>query len=127
MSADREACSSFFRNVFDAEVGAECGLYLESIRFLLTWIRRDCKLFHLWDCQLLFAVADCGGATHSADLSREVKVTKFSLLINVHDTDACVYSCMLQTSFALMLNKPNHYVLCEFADLSALYVYANFI
>ncbi len=45
MSADREACCSFFRNVFDAEAGAECGLYLESIRFLLTWIRRDLNSF----------------------------------------------------------------------------------
>lgn len=85
MSADREACSSFFRNVFDAEAGAECGLYLESIRFLLTWIRRDFELFHLWDCPLLFAVADCG-ATHSADSSREVKVTKFSLLVDARAT-----------------------------------------
>lgn len=80
----------FFRNVFDAVAGAECGLYLESIRFLLTWIRRDCKLFRLWDCQLLFAVADCGGATHSADSSREVKVTKFSLLMT--RSDACVFT-----------------------------------
>jgi len=102
MSADREACSSFFRYVFDAAACAECVLYLESIRFLLTWIRRDCKLFHLWDCQLLFAVADCGGATHSADSSREVKVTKFSLLMNVYDMvrSVRVYACMLQISFA---------------------------
>jgi len=102
MSADREACSSFFRYVFDAAACAECVLYLESIHFLLTWIRRDCKLFHLWDYQLLFAVADCGGATHSADSSREVKVTKFSLLMNVYDMvrSVRVYACMLQISFA---------------------------
>lgn len=66
MTDKREAV---FRDVPDAEAGVACGLRLDSVRFLLTRIRKDRNILDLWDCQLLSAVADCG-ATHSADSNR---------------------------------------------------------